>query len=36
MGEKVYIIGPGHITKMAGMPVHCKNPSKSSSDIETR
>ena len=27
-GTKVYINGPGHITKMAAMPIYGKNPSK--------
>ena len=27
-GTKVYINGPGHMTKMAAMPIYCKNPSK--------
>ena len=30
-GTKVYIIGPGHMTKMAAMPIHGKNLKKSSS-----
>ena len=25
MGTKVYIIGPGHMTKMAGMPIYNKS-----------
>ena len=28
MGTKVYINGPGHMTKMAAMPIYGKNPSK--------
>ena len=28
METKVYVIGPGHITKMAGMPIYGKNPLK--------
>ena len=24
-GTKVYINGPGHMTKMAAMPIYCKN-----------
>ena len=27
-GTKVYINGPGHMTKMAAMPIYSKNPSK--------
>ena len=27
-GTKVYINGPGHMTKMAAMPIYGKNPSK--------
>ena len=27
-GTKVYINGPGHVTKMAAMPIYGKNPSK--------
>ena len=27
-GMKVYINGPGHMTKMAAMPIYGKNPSK--------
>ena len=27
-GTKVYINGPGHMTKMATMPIYGKNPSK--------
>ena len=27
-GTKVYINGPGHMTKMAAMPLYGKNPSK--------
>ena len=27
-GTKVYINGPGHMTKMAAMPIYDKNPSK--------
>ena len=27
-GTKVYINGPGHMTKMAAMPINGKNPSK--------
>ena len=27
-GTKVYINGPGHMTKMAATPIYCKNPSK--------
>ena len=27
-GTKVYINGPGHMTKMAGMPIYGKNPSE--------
>ena len=27
-GKKVYINGPGHMTKMAAMPIYGKNPSK--------
>ena len=27
-GTKVYIDGPGHMTKMAAMPIYGKNPSK--------
>ena len=30
-GTKVYINGPGHITKMAAMPIYSKNILKSSS-----
>ena len=30
-GTKVYINGPGHITKMAAMPIYGKNLKKSSS-----
>ena len=30
-GRKVYINGPGHITKMAAMPIYGKNLKKSSS-----
>ena len=30
-GMKVYINGPGHMTKMAAMPIHGKNLKKSSS-----
>ena len=30
-GTKVYINGPGHMTKMAATPIYGKNPSKSSS-----
>ena len=29
-GKKVYIIGPGHMTKMAAMPIYDKNHQKSS------
>ena len=29
-GKKVYIIGPGHMTKMAAMPIYDKNLQKSS------
>ena len=29
-GTKVYINGPGHMTKMAATPIYGKNPSKSS------
>ena len=28
MGTKVYISGPGHMTKMASMPIYGKNPLK--------
>ena len=28
MGTKVHIIGPGHMTKMAAMPIYGKNPIK--------
>ena len=28
-GTKVYINGPGHMTKTAAMPIYGKNPSKS-------
>ena len=28
MGTKVYIIDPGHMTKMATKPIHGKNPLK--------
>ena len=31
MGTKVYINGPGHMTKMAAMPIYGKNIKKSSS-----
>ena len=40
-GTKVYINGPGHMTKMAAMPIYGKNLRKSSSpepeayDLET-
>ena len=27
-GTKIYINGPGHMTKMAAMPIYGKNPSK--------
>ena len=27
-GTNVYINNPGHMTKMAAMPIYCKNPSK--------
>ena len=27
-GTKVYINGPGHVTKMAATPIYGKNPSK--------
>ena len=27
-GTKVFINGPGHMTKMAAMPIYGKNPSK--------
>ena len=30
-GTKVYITGPGHMTKMAAMPIYGKNLQKSSS-----
>ena len=30
-GKKVYINGPGHMTKMAAMPIYGKNLKKSSS-----
>ena len=30
-GTKVYINGPGHMTKMAAMPIYCKTLQKSSS-----
>ena len=30
-GTKVYINGPGHMTKMAATPIYCKNLKKSSS-----
>ena len=30
-GTKVYINGPGHMTKMAAMPIYGKNLKKSSS-----
>ena len=30
-GKKVYIFGPGHMTKMASMPIYGKNLKKSSS-----
>ena len=30
-GKKVYINGPGHMTKMAARPIHGKNLQKSSS-----
>ena len=30
-GKKVYINGPGHMTKMATMPIYGKNLKKSSS-----
>ena len=30
-GTKVYINGPGHMTKMAGRPIYGKNLTKSSS-----
>ena len=30
-GKKVYICGPGHMTKMATMPIYGKNLRKSSS-----
>ena len=26
-GKKVYMNGPGHMTKMAAMPIYCKKPS---------
>ena len=26
MGTKIYIIGPGHMTKMVAMPTYGKNP----------
>ena len=28
MGNNVYINNPGHMTKMAAMPIYSKNPSK--------
>ena len=28
MGIKVYVIGPGHMTKMASMPIYGKNNKK--------
>ena len=28
MGTKVYIIGPSHMIRIAGMPIYGKNPSK--------
>ena len=28
MGTKVYVIGPGHMTEMAGMSIYGKNPLK--------
>ena len=31
MGTKVCSNGPGHMTKMAAMPIYGKNPLKSSS-----
>ena len=33
-GMKVYINGPGHMTKMAAMPIYGKNLKKSSSEPE--
>ena len=27
-GREVYLNGPGHMTKMAAMPIYSKNPSK--------
>ena len=32
-GTKVYINGPGHMTKMAAMPIYGKNLKKSSSPV---
>ena len=33
-GRKVYINGPGHMTKMAAMPIYVKNLKKSSPEPE--
>ena len=33
-GMKVYISGPGHMTKMAAMPIYVKNLKKSSPEPE--
>ena len=33
-GKKVYINGPGHMTKMAAMPIYGKNLKKSSPEPE--
>ena len=33
-GTKVYINGPGHMTKMAAMPIYGKNLKKSSPEPE--
>ena len=41
MGTKVYVIGPGHMTKMASLPIYGKKPFKNlpqnwkSDDLET-
>ena len=35
-GTKVYINGPGLMTKMAAMPVYGKNLKKSFSPVQTR
>ena len=36
MGTKVCPNGPGHMTKMATMPIYGKNPLKSSPEPEGR